>query len=146
MNTYAADQPLDEDLEHGRADQGIQKSEDGVVDVPKTAHPDLTDEEDNDGHEDGEHCRCPDGNNLIAQRIRKFRIHDLAVLEGDGERAAGSWICVVDLSKYQLDMHVVEVDLLTPRPIAPSTAIVRMSTQTPLSHCPNVGREFSASG
>lgn len=54
MWAQAPDEPLDEDLEHGGGDEGVEQADDGVVDVPEGADADLHDQEDEDGDEGGE--------------------------------------------------------------------------------------------
>lgn len=51
MRAQAPDEPLDEDLEDGGGDEGVEQADDGVVDVPEGAHADLHDQEDEDGDE-----------------------------------------------------------------------------------------------
>lgn len=85
MWTKTTDQPFEEDLEDGGGDEGIQEADDGVVDVPEGADPDLHDEEDGDGDKRGEECGGPDGNDFVAHRVGELRVDDFAVLEVDGE-------------------------------------------------------------
>lgn len=69
MAANTTDQPFYEDLEHGCSNQGVQKTESGIVKVPETAHTDLTDQEDEDWYEDCQHRRCPDRDDLMAKWV-----------------------------------------------------------------------------
>lgn len=85
MRAQAPDEPLDEDLEHGGGDEGVEQADDGVVDVPEGADADLHDQEDEDGDEGGEQRGRPDGDDFLAEGVGEFRVDDLAVGEEDGE-------------------------------------------------------------
>lgn len=49
VRTQATDEPLEEDLEDGGGDEGVEDADDGIVGVPERADPDLHAED----HEDG---------------------------------------------------------------------------------------------
>lgn len=85
VRAQAPDEPLDEDLEHGGGDEGVEQSDDGVVDVPEGADADLHHEEDEDGDEGGEQCGGPDWDDFLPEGVGEFRVDDLAVGEEDGE-------------------------------------------------------------
>ena len=96
VRAQAADEPLDEDLEHGRRDERVEQADDAVVDVPEGAHPDLADEDHDDGDEGGQQRGGHDGDDFLAQRVGEFGVHDLAVRELHGEGAGGGRVGHVD--------------------------------------------------
>lgn len=83
MRAETSNEPLDEDLEDGSHDQGVQKTNGGVVDIPERAHPDLADEEDGEGDEEGHESGGPNGDDLVAQRVGKLGVNNLSISEGD---------------------------------------------------------------
>lgn len=87
VRAQAADEPLDEDLEDSCRDQGVEKTEDAIVDVPEGADADLHAQDDEDGDHGGEEGGEPDGNDFLAHGVGELRVDDLAVGEGDGEGA-----------------------------------------------------------
>lgn len=95
MRPQPPDEPFDEDLEHGRADEAVQQANDRVVRVPETADADLHAQDDKDWDQAGQQCGRPDGDDVLPQRVREFRIHDVAGEEGDGEGTRRSWTCIV---------------------------------------------------
>lgn len=44
VGSKAADEPFEEDLEDGSGDQGVEKADDCIVDVPEAADSDLADQ------------------------------------------------------------------------------------------------------
>jgi hypothetical protein len=64
VGAQTADEPLDEDLEHGSRDECVQESDGGVVDVPEATCTDLNNQEDGEGDEEGHEGSSPDGNNF----------------------------------------------------------------------------------
>ncbi|KAH0536669.1 hypothetical protein FGG08_006464 [Glutinoglossum americanum] len=87
MRPQAPDEPLQEHLEHGGADERVEHAEHGVVDVPEGAHAQLEEQHDEDGHERREQRGEPDGHDLVAQRVGEGRVDDVAVAEGEREGA-----------------------------------------------------------
>lgn len=84
---HTSNQPLDEDLEDSCDNQGVQQTDGGVVEIPERADPDLADEEDSEGDEEGHQSRRPNRDDLVAKGVGKLRVDNLAVTEGD-------WIAV----------------------------------------------------
>lgn len=131
-------------MEHGGSDDGVEQADGGVVDVPEAAGADLHDQEDGDGNQDGEQGSGPDGNDLIAHRVGEFGVHDLAVLEVDGERARGCRLGFVDSetdgaqADHGEDVGPEEVSLLLCGNDSGGGA-----HHVPFSHWPNRGLLFS---
>ena len=96
VRAETTNEPLDEDLEDGSSDKRVQQTNGGVVHIPEAAGADLHNEEDKEGDEEGHESGGPDGNNLGAERVRKLRVDNLAVLEDDGEATARCRISHVD--------------------------------------------------
>jgi hypothetical protein len=88
VRTKASNEPFDEDLENGCGDQSIEKSNGSVVDVPEAASPDLNDQKDGKGDEEGHKSGSPNGDDLVAHRVGELRVDDFSILEDDGEAAA----------------------------------------------------------
>lgn len=84
-------------MEDSRCDEGVEESDDGIVDVPEGAHTDLADEDYGDWDERTEESSCPDGNDFVTHWVGKLRVDDLAILEIDGEGAGGCRVSFVDL-------------------------------------------------
>lgn len=98
VGAQAADQALEEDLEDGGRDERVQQAEDAVVDVPERPHPDLHEQDHDDGDHGRQERRQPDRDDLLAQRVGELRVHYLAVGGvGHGERAGGCRWGFVDL-------------------------------------------------
>ena len=102
VRAETTNEPLDKDLEDGGADEGVEQTNGGVVDVPEGADADLHDEEDDNGDEDGEHGGGPDGDDFLAEGVGELGVDDLAVGEGDGEGARGSRVGKVDLQESSM--------------------------------------------
>ena len=98
MRPQTADQPFDKYLEDGGSDQGVEETDDGVVDIPERANADLHDEEDKDRHEGGEQRSGPDGDDLLAKGVGELGVDDLSIGEEDGERAGWRRVGFVDLN------------------------------------------------
>ena len=97
VRAQSSDKPFQEDLEDGGANQGVQQPKDGVVQIPEAANANLTDEEDQDRDEGGHNGGSPDWHYLMAHRIGKLRVDDLAIAESHGERSRWRRVCVVNL-------------------------------------------------
>lgn len=95
MGTETSDKPFYEDLEYGSGDQGVEKADCGVVYVPETADADLADEEDDDGHEDGEHGCGPDGDDFVTEGVGELGVDNFAVLKCDRKATTRCWLCHV---------------------------------------------------
>lgn len=152
MRAKTANEPFQKDLEDRRRDERVQQPDDAVVDVPEGSDANLHQEYRGNGHHGCEKRSQPDGNDLIAERIRELGIDDFAVGEGDGERARGRRFCHVDLDGYSLVHGLCQPiaratreeeggEQPTPKPTAPMMAMVTISKMVCLNHCPNVGRE-----
>ena len=147
VGTKAADEELDEDLEHGGADEGVEQADDGVVDIPEGADADLHEEDDDDGDNGGEEGSEPDGNDFVAHRVGELRVDNLTVGEGDGKGAVRGGRGHVDLMNVRNRVNGKGVDGgLTPRPMAPMQIMVIMSSSVPFSHCPKLGRRDMVNG
>lgn len=147
VGTQSTDEELDEDLEDGGADEGVEQADDGVVDIPEGADADLHEEYDDDGDDGGEEGREPDGNDFVAHRVGELRVDDLTVGEGDGERTVRGGRGHVDLVIVRNCVAENGLDGgLTPRPMAPMQIMVIMSSSVPLSHCPKLGRRDMVNG
>lgn len=96
VRAQATDEPLDEDLEHGGGDQGVEKADDAVVDVPEGADPDLHEQDEEDRDQGGHDGGGDNGDDLLAQGVCELRVDDLAVVEGDGKGAIGGRVSHVD--------------------------------------------------
>jgi len=113
VRTKAANKPFEEDLEDCSCDQGVEQTDDGIVDVPEgtcgvrisvvafEGACELTDaklhaEYYEDWDYGGEECSKPNGNDLVANRVCKLRIDNLTILEVDGERPRWGRVCLVD--------------------------------------------------
>lgn len=101
VGAQAADEPLDEDLEDGSRDEGVEQTEDGVVEVPEGADTDLHQGEEQDRDATGQHSSQPDGDDFLAERIGELGVDNLAVGVSDGERAIGCRRQHVDLRSSQ---------------------------------------------
>ena len=80
---HTSNEPLNEDLEDGGNNQGVEQADGGVVDVPEAAHADGADEKDDKRNKEGQESSRPDGDNLVAEGVSELRVDDLAVPEGD---------------------------------------------------------------
>ena len=85
VRAETANEPLDENLEHSCGDEGVEETDSGVVDIPERAHADLADEEHGEGDEESHKCGCPDGDDLMAERVGELGVDDLSIGEDDGE-------------------------------------------------------------
>jgi len=88
VGPQAADQPLEEDLENSSIDERVEQSHDGVVEVPEAADAELHASHDEDRNDAGQEGSEPDRYDVLAQRVGKLRVDDLAILEIDGKRAS----------------------------------------------------------
>jgi hypothetical protein len=102
MRPQPTNQPFQKHLEHRRRYQRVQQPDDGVIHVPERADPDLHDEEDGDGDQGGEEGGRPDRDDFLAERVREFRVHDLAAVaaEVDGEGAGWGGAREIDTESY----------------------------------------------
>jgi hypothetical protein len=96
VGTKSSNEPLDEDLEDSGDNQGVEKTNGSVVDVPEAAHTDGADEEDDKRNKEGQESSSPDGDDLVAEGVSELGVDDLAVLEGDREAAARRGVSEVD--------------------------------------------------
>jgi hypothetical protein len=80
---HTSNEPLDEDLENGGNNQGVQKTNGSVVDVPEAADADGADQEDSKGNEESHESSSPDRNDLVAKGVRELRVDNLAIPEGN---------------------------------------------------------------
>jgi hypothetical protein len=142
VRAQTTNEPLDKDLEDGSRDERVQQADGSVVDIPKASGADLDDQEDCEGNEEGHESSSPDGNDLsrvstylvctskatylIAQRVRKLWVHNLAVPKGDGEAATRRRIRHVDTktdsthNRHGNDVESSSLDPLTKgRPAVP---------------------------
>jgi hypothetical protein len=100
VRTETSNEPFDENLEDGCHDERVEQTNGGVVDIPERPDPDLADEEDGEGNEEGHERSRPDGDDLVAKRVRKLGIDDLSISEGDcifvsgGVAQCSSCICL----------------------------------------------------
>lgn len=103
-----ADEPFDEDLEDGGADDGVKQTDNSVVGVPEGADADLHAENDEDRDEGSEKSSRPDGDDVVAKGVGKFRVHNIAVAKGNGEGARRSWMGFVDTEANGAHDHKCE--------------------------------------
>lgn len=97
MRSESTDEPLDKDLEDSGGDEGVEKADNSVVDIPERADADLHHQEDKDGNKSSQQGSGPDGNDLSSERISVLRPDNLAIGKGNGERSSGGGLCEVDL-------------------------------------------------
>lgn len=95
VRAQATDEELDEDLENGGANEGVEKADDSVVDVPEGADADLHEKDDADGDDGSEEGSKPNGNDFVAHRVGKLRVDNFTIGEGDGERTVRGRRCHV---------------------------------------------------
>lgn len=90
VGTEAANQALEEDLENGGGDEGVQETDDGVVDVPEAANANLHDQDNGNRDHRSQESGKPNRHDFVAKRIGEFGIDNLTVLKQDGKGATGS--------------------------------------------------------
>lgn len=114
--TYTTNEPLQENLEDSCANNGVEETEDRIVQIPKATDANRAAEEDEDRDKYGEHGSSPDrylrqkiqsmshirraaglAYNLVTQWIGEFGVDDFAILKSYRERAAWGRIGIVDL-------------------------------------------------
>lgn len=98
VRTQATNEPLDEDLEDSRADEGVEKTDDGVVGIPEGPDAHLHAEDDEDGDQSSQESGSPDWDDLLAKRVGELRVDDLAVgVERNSKRTVRCRVGEVDL-------------------------------------------------
>ena len=117
VRAQTANEPLDEDLEDSRGDQGVEQSDGGVVDIPEAASTDLNDQEDSERDEESHESSSPDRDNFVAHRVSELGIDNLSILEDDWEATARSWVSEVNTktdSTHESHSQNVEPSSLEP--------------------------------
>ncbi|KAI6765756.1 hypothetical protein HG530_006826 [Fusarium avenaceum] len=101
VRSETTDEPLDKDLEDGGGDEGVEKTDGGVVDIPEAADSDLHHEENEDGNKSSQHGGSPDGNDLSTERVSVLGPDNLTVAEGNREGSRRCRLSPVDLEDCQ---------------------------------------------
>lgn len=96
MRPQAANQPLEEDLEDSSADERVEKANNSVVHVPEAADANLHDEKDGNWDQSTEHGSRPDGNDLVARRVRELGVDNITALKKQRKGTRGSRMSFVD--------------------------------------------------
>lgn len=96
VRSETANQPFDKDLEDCGTDEGVEKTDDGVVAVPEGPNAGLHAEDDENRDQRGQEGREPDGHDFMAQRVGELRVDNLSVSECDWEGSAWSRLRFVD--------------------------------------------------
>lgn len=95
VGTEAADEPFYPDLEDGGGDEALEEAHGGGEEVVCAAAAGLEEAEEKEGDKEGDEGGCPDGNDFFAEGVCELGVHDLAVLEVDGEGAARGGRCAL---------------------------------------------------
>ena len=74
MWSKATDEPFNEDLEDSSSNERVEKTNDGIVDVPKRADANLHAQNNEDWDQGAEHCGSPDRDDLVAERVGELRV------------------------------------------------------------------------
>jgi len=101
MRSESTDEPLDKDLEDGGGDEGVEKTDGSVVEVPETADAGLHASEDEDGDQSSKHGGSPDGNDLASEGVAILGPDNFAVVEGNREGSHRCRLSEVDLRNCQ---------------------------------------------
>lgn len=85
-------------MEDCSCNEAVEKTNDGIVDVPEGADANLHDKNEDDGNEDGEESSQPDGDNLFTQWVCKIRKDDFTIDKVDREGSGRRRRSFVDLA------------------------------------------------
>lgn len=77
---------------------------------PEAANSDLHEQNHGDRDQGTEQCSEPDWHNLVTERISKFRVDYLAILEVDRERSRGRWMSLFKI-RMQLSIEMERLNV-----------------------------------
>lgn len=72
MRTETTNEPFEENLEDGGCDEGIEKTNYGIVHIPERSDANLNNQEGGNGYERCEECSFPNWNDFVTERLDEY--------------------------------------------------------------------------